>query len=942
MGSSSATSSTATAIPTLGIKPTVKAYSFVGCYTEGTGVRALSGTAFFDYIAMTLEECAFACNGYTYFGVEYAGECYCGNTLDVGSVPAPLSDCSMICPGNPYQYCGNGNRLELYQILPTTATSSSTSTSSPSLATSLSSAAISGSTVATLSSSTVTTSVLSQTSAPSAWTYQGCYLDGYNGRILSQGQPDSQTLTQGSCEAKCASQGYTIAGMEWSVQCFCDNFLYNGATLALNQADCNMPCGGNPNEFCGAGNRISVFSIGVPKVYQPPAIQTTNLPANWVYKGCLQDNIPSLQDPAEIISTFPYMVWNNASNTPNACIVQCQAFGYNAAGLEYGSQCFCGDVENIQVASAPGVSTNPLDVQNYIRSAIPQIFPDTQCNSVCAGNSSYLCGSGNLMAYYAWNGSEPLYNFNFPTGAAAGDYSLLIGGVVVPLIVSQVVTGKVTFVEKYGSGEPNGTGAYELDLSQIGNFSSAWRAMTGFKTDVFCAAGLTLPDKAGRQITVGGWAGASNFGVRLYWPDGSDGVLGTHEWEEDQGIISLQVPRWYASAMIMANGSMLIVGGEIGSNAQQQPNLEILPATGVPDPSTVSGFSNTTVYLDFLDRTAPFNLYPFICVVPSGIFIAYYNEARILDEKTFQTIKTLPNMPAAVNDPTGGRTYQLEGTMVLLPHYAPYTQNLEVLICGGSTAGGGFALDNCITTAPEDPEPVWIIERMPSRRVMPCIAGLPDGTYLILNGGQHGVAGFGLGGDPNLNAVLYDPSQPHNFRMSVMANTSVARLYHSEATVLLDGRVLVSGSDPTGDFIQPLGQWPEEYRVEVFTPPYLLSGLPRPTFSLSSTDWDYGESITVTVTSSFTSTLKISMLGSVVSTHGNSMGQRTIFPDVVCAVQICIVTAPPNAHVAPPGWFMFFVLDGPTPSVGRFVRIGKDPAGMGNWPNATGFSPPGI
>ncbi len=94
------------------------------------------------------------------------------------------------------------------------------------------------------------------------------------------------------------------------------------------------------------------------------------------------------------------------------------------------------------------------------------------------------------------------------------------------------------------------------------------------------------------------------------------------------------------------------------------------------------------MYLDFLDRTAPFNLYPFICVLPSGIFIAYYNEARILDEHTFQTIKTLPNMPGAVNDPTGGRTYQIEGTMALLPQHAPYTADLEVLICGGSTAGG--------------------------------------------------------------------------------------------------------------------------------------------------------------------------------------------------------------------------------------------------------------
>jgi hypothetical protein len=57
---------------------------------------------------------------------------------------------------------------------------------------------------------------------------------------------------------------------------------------------------------------------------------------------------------------------------------------------------------------------------------------------------------------------------------------------------------------------------------------------------------------------------------------------------------------------------------------------------------------------------------------------------------------------------------------------------------------------------------------------MPCIAGLPDGTYLILNGGQHGVAGFGLGGSPNLNAVLYDPTKSVNSRMSIMANTTVA------------------------------------------------------------------------------------------------------------------------------------------------------------------------
>lgn len=89
------------------------------------------------------------------------------------------------------------------------------------------------------------------------------------------------------------------------------------------------------------------------------------------------------------------------------------------------------------------------------------------------------------------------------------------------------------------------------------------------------------------------------------------------------------------------------------------------------------------------------------------------------------------------------------------------------------------------------------------------MVSLPDGTFLILNGAHHGVAGFGLADDPNLTAVLYDPTLPHHQRMSILNSTIVARLYHSEAILLPDGRVLVSGSDPQSPV------FPEEFRVEV-------------------------------------------------------------------------------------------------------------------------------
>jgi hypothetical protein len=216
------------------------------------------------------------------------------------------------------------------------------------------------------------------------------------------------------------------------------------------------------------------------------------------------------------------------------------------------------------------------------------------------------------------------------------------------------------------------------------------------------------------------------------------------------------------------------------------------------------------------------------------------------------------------------------------------------------------------------------------------MTALPDGTYLILNGALFGEAGFGLGTTPNHNAVLYDPTKPVHARFSIMANTTVDRMYHSEAVLLQDGRVLVSGSDPQDP------RYAQEYRVEVFVPPYLLNGNPRPAYTIEDKDWAYGQQYQIVVTQGNTANLRVSLMGAESSTHGNTMGQRTIFPQVSCSGNTCTITAPPNAHVSPPGWFMLFVLDGPTPSEAQWVRIGGDPAELGNWPDFPDFQTPGI
>lgn len=71
-----------------------------------------------------------------------------------------------------------------------------------------------------------------------------------------------------------------------------------------------------------------------------------------------------------------------------------------------------------------------------------------------------------------------------------------------------------------------------------------------------------------------------------------------NDWKEDYPALSLQNGRWYPTAMIMANGSILVVGGEDGSNGKPVPTLELLPQVG------------GVITQDFLQRTDPYNVCP--------------------------------------------------------------------------------------------------------------------------------------------------------------------------------------------------------------------------------------------------------------------------------------------------------------------------------------------
>lgn len=90
----------------------------LGCYTETArteGYKTLSDAIFLQIVDPTIETCQSACAGYKYFGVEYGGECYCGDIINKPSVLAPASECNVKCRGDESQTCGGGNRLNIYQ-----------------------------------------------------------------------------------------------------------------------------------------------------------------------------------------------------------------------------------------------------------------------------------------------------------------------------------------------------------------------------------------------------------------------------------------------------------------------------------------------------------------------------------------------------------------------------------------------------------------------------------------------------------------------------------------------------------------------------------------------------------------------------------------------------------------------------------------------------------
>lgn len=315
------------------------AWVSLGCYTDQPYERTLTTVGSYDGL-LTIEKCLASCqaSGFVYAGMEYHNECHCGNEFSSGGGVAPDGNagCTWTCDGDTTEICGGNSRLSMYEYISAAGIvalpSSSSSSALVSTVTSPPSFSRPSSTMA--STPTSPPSSPAPVDLPSGWSYSGCWIDGTNGRILANQQPDSTTNTIEACIATCFAMHMSIAGLEYSSQCFCDNYIQNGGVLSSADSNCAMTCSGNSAEICGGPGLLSIYSSSPPQAAPVATIKKTGLPETWAYQGCYSDDIGNRDvDPDGV------EIESETLNTAEYCLGQCYSLGFDAGGTEYGKQC---------------------------------------------------------------------------------------------------------------------------------------------------------------------------------------------------------------------------------------------------------------------------------------------------------------------------------------------------------------------------------------------------------------------------------------------------------------------------------------------------------------------------------------------------------------------------------------------------------------------------
>jgi hypothetical protein len=415
------------------------------------------------------------------------------------------------------------------------------------------------------------------------------------------------------------------------------------------------------------------------------------------------------------------------------------------------------------------------------------------------------------------------------------------------------------------------------------------------KTDLFGSGHELLED--GRLFVAGGsdpsldeWVGITN--ANLF---GANWTLGK----------AMSIYRWYPTVTALPNGEVLVTGG---SNENHDGNF--LHEVYTPASNTWRTLSGA---VKRPNHTEEFLMppYPFMHVAPDGRVFYAGPTPWSAYLTTFGTGKW-------ENGEFQGREFtRLYGSSVQFDEG-------KVLVMGGSQpdvqADSSALVLDMNRNGRASPTATMSV---PRRNLNATV--LPDGTVLV-NGGND--LNYDQGRTPK-TAEVWDPNSG---QWTVLAAQQIPRPYHSVGLLLPDASVFTAGGYD-GDSGSNLYERPGDpkqvkYRnAEIFSPPYLFkkdaSGdrAERPQILNAPVSINYRQNFGLNVSSN-AGIAKISLikLGSV--THGFNFGQRLVKLKFNQSGGSLSLTAPANANLAPPGYYMLFAVDANgVPSTASMIQV---------------------
>jgi len=452
-----------------------------------------------------------------------------------------------------------------------------------------------------------------------------------------------------------------------------------------------------------------------------------------------------------------------------------------------------------------------------------------------------------------------------------------------PVHVSLMHNGQILVVSGSGNYPPDTN--YQAAIWNPSNNSVTTQTI-GW--DMFCSGMIALPD--GREMIFGGTLQYDPFHG---WQRTSIYDPATGQFSDMQDMAH---GRWYPTPTELSDGRLLVFSG-LDENGNTNPEVEIY--------KVASGWS--TPY------TAPWvpPLYPRMHLLPNGN--VFYSGWSTQSQYFFPSSNTWSGTVATTNY-GGNRTY---GSSVLLPltpanGYAP-----KVMIFGG----GNPATATTEIIDLSVPSPAWAPgPSMSEPRIEMNATLLPNGNIVTLGGSLNDEDGS----TASLAADLFNTTG--TITVGPAGTEAYDRLYHSVSVLLPDGTVWVAGGNPVrGTYVNA---------VEIYSPPYLFnadgSAATRPTISsISSGVVGYGSSFQVQ-TPSPSSIASVVLMKLSSTTHAFNMDQRLVGLNFTIGsgplTGSLVVTGPPNGNIAPPGYYMLFLLNGSgVPSIAQFIQVSATP-----------------